>query len=354
MVKNIEAEIFIKESAQGVIIDVRTPAEYASGHIVGAINMPLFTNEERAVVGTIYKQQCKEKAVEKGLEFVGPRMAEMVKIARKLLRKADKTTLYLYCWRGGMRSNSVAWLMQTAGMEVKVLHGGYKAYRHSFTDALLAGRWRLMVVGGPTGCGKTYLLDTLAKHGEQVVDLEGIAKHKGSAFGKHGFEEAQPTSEHFANILYDELLKLDASRTIWCEGESMSIGHVFMPQEMYNLIQKSPFVYYEIPLEDRIRHIMEDYGTCPKEGLIACFEKIKKRLGYDRAQLAIEAVECGDIRLATEIAITYYDKGYANSINGRQGEIIEKVNLTNYNLEEATSILVQIREKYESALKNKL
>lgn len=346
MVKNIEAELFIQNSPQGVIIDVRTPAEYAAGHIVGAVNMPLFTNEERAVVGTIYKQQSKDKAIEKGLEFVGPRMAEMVKMCRKLLRKADKTTLYIYCWRGGMRSNSVAWLMQTAGMEVRVLHGGYKAYRHSFTETLLSGRWRLMVVGGPTGCGKTYLLEELQKQGEQIIDLEEIAKHKGSAFGRHGFEEAQPSSEHFANILYDELLKLDENRIIWCEGESMSIGHVFMPQEMYNLIQKSPFVYYEIPLEDRIDHIMEDYGTCPKEGLIACFEKIKKRLGYDRAQMAIEAVENGDIRSATEIAITYYDKGYANSIGGRQGAIIDKVKLTSYNLSEAAQRLIKIREKY--------
>lgn len=346
MVKNIEAELFIQNSPQGVIIDVRTPAEYAAGHIVGAVNMPLFTNEERAVVGTIYKQQSKDKAIEKGLEFVGPRMAEMVKMCRKLLRKADKTTLYIYCWRGGMRSNSVAWLMQTAGMEVRVLHGGYKAYRHSFTETLLRGRWRLMVVGGPTGCGKTYLLEELQKQGEQIIDLEEIAKHKGSAFGRHGFEEAQPSSEHFANILYDELLKLDENRIIWCEGESMSIGHVFMPQEMYNLIQKSPFVYYEIPLEDRIDHIMEDYGTCPKEGLIACFEKIKKRLGYDRAQMAIEAVENGDIRSATEIAITYYDKGYANSIGGRQGAIIDKVKLTSYNLSEAAQRLIKIREKY--------
>lgn len=346
MVKNIEAELFIQNSHQGVIIDVRTPAEYAAGHIVGAVNMPLFTNEERAVVGTIYKQQSKDKAIEKGLEFVGPRMAEMVKMCRKLLRKADMTTLYIYCWRGGMRSNSVAWLMQTAGMEVRVLHGGYKAYRHSFIDALLNGRWRLMVVGGPTGCGKTYLLEELQKQGEQIIDLEEIAKHKGSAFGKHGFEEAQPSSEHFANILYDEMLKLDENRIIWCEGESMSIGHVFMPQEMYNLIQKSPFVYYEIPLEDRIDHIMEDYGTCPKEGLIACFEKIKKRLGYDRAQMAIEAVENGDIRSATEIAITYYDKGYANSIGGRQGVIIDEVKLTSYNLGEAVQRLIKIREKY--------
>lgn len=349
----MEAEQFLKESAAGIIIDVRTPAEYAQGHIVGAVNLPLFTNEERAVVGTIYKQQSKEKAVEKGLEFVGPRMAEMVKTCRKWLRKEDRTTLYIYCWRGGMRSNSVAWLMQTAGMEVKVLHGGYKAFRHSFVEALLNERWRLMIVGGPTGCGKTYLLDALSEHGEQVIDLEGIAKHRGSAFGKHGFEEEQPSSEHFANILYHELLKLDCHRTIWCEGESMSIGHVFMPQEMYNLIQKSPFVYYEIPLEDRIDHIIADYGSCPKEALIDCFQKIRKRLGYDRAQKAIEAVENGDLRLATEIAIAYYDKGYANSIGVREGEIIENVRIESYNLEETTIKLIKIRQLYETSMKIK-
>lgn len=348
MVDNIEAEIFIRDSCDGVIVDVRTPAEYEIGHIVNAENMPLFTNEERAIVGTIYKQQSKDKAVEKGLEFVGPRMADMVKTCRKLLRKTGKSTIYLYCWRGGMRSNSVGWLLKTAGIDVKVLSGGYKAYRHSFIEALINKRWHLMVVGGPTGCGKTYLLEALAQHGEQIIDLEGIAKHKGSAFGRHGFTEKQPSSEHFSNILYHELLKLESSRTIWCEGESMSIGHIFMPQEMFSTIQKSPFIYYEIPLKDRIQHIFEDYGTCSKEGLIECFQKIKKRLGYDRAQQAIEAVENDNLHLAIEIAMAYYDKGYSKSISERQGSIIETVSLTKYDLEEAALRLIKIRKIYEN------
>ncbi|MBE9488555.1 MAG: tRNA 2-selenouridine(34) synthase MnmH [Bacteroidetes bacterium] len=345
MKENISAQQFIAESKDNIIVDVRTPLEYENGHIIGAFNIPLFSNEERAVVGTIYKKVNKEKAVEKGLEFVGVRMADMVKSARKLLKKKGCSKIYIYCWRGGMRSNSVAWLFQTAGMDVEVLKGGYKAYRGSFIELLKQEAWKLIVVGGPTGCGKTTLLNALIEKGEQVVDLEGIANHMGSAFGKCRIKEPQPTSEHFANLLYDELLKFDKNRYIWCEGESLSIGRVFMPQEFFLIMQKSPFIYYEIPREDRLDNIMLDYGQCSKEFLIECFDRIKKRLGFDNAKNAIELVENGDIRGAADIAMKYYDKGYAKSIGDKEKTAIAKVEMESSDIALAVAKVIEIKIK---------
>ncbi len=322
---NINPDIFLKECVSGVVIDVRTPAEYESGHIPCAINIPIFSNEERAEVGTIYKKQSKEKAVERGLDIVGTKLGDFVRRVKTELKRRktnrEETTLYLYCWRGGMRSNSMAWLFTTAGFKVEVLRGGYKAYRASFIDKILKDTWKLFVLGGPTGCGKTYILEALKNKGEQVVDLEGIAKHRGSAFGNYGFDGNQPTSEHFSNMLYDELLKFDSSRYIWCEGESMSIGKVFMPQEFHRLIQNSELIHFEISRELRLDHIMQDYGDCPTHELKQCFENITKRLGYDNAKKAIEYIDNGDIRSAATIGLDYYDKGYSHSLNNRVNKI---------------------------------
>lgn len=326
--KNLSVADFIEQSSDGIIIDVRTPAEYEKGHIVGAYNMPLFTNEERAVVGTIYKRQGREKAIEKGLDLVGARLSHFIREAKRLVKLNGDKTLYLYCWRGGMRSNSVAWLLSTAGYNVVVLSGGYKNYRRSFLSKLKVGHWKLTILGGPTGCGKTDILNSLREKGQQVLDLEYLAKHRGSAFGNYGYSEEQPSSEHFANMVYHDLLKMDNNSSIWCEGESMSIGRTFMPQELYDLIQASEFIYFTLPREVRLDHIVRDYGECPEELLIQSFSNITKRLGYDNAKQAIQMVQTGDLRGAADIALHYYDKGYTFSIESRKGAIIKRVEMT--------------------------
>lgn len=326
--KNLSISDFISQSRDGIIIDVRTPSEYEKGHIVGALNMPLFTNEERAVVGTIYKREGRDKAVERGLDLVGAHLSHFVRDARRMAKTyGEDKTFFLYCWRGGLRSNSMGWLLSTAGFKVEVLGGGYKNYRRSFLSKLNVDHWTLKIVGGPTGCGKTDVLQAMREKGEQVLDLEYIARHRGSAFGAYGYDDPQPTSEHFANEVYAELLKMDPSRCIWCEGESMSIGHIFMPQELYNLIQRSEFVYFSIPRSARLDHIIRDYGECPRELLIQSFTNITKRLGFDNAKRAIEYVEAGNIRDAADIALTYYDKSYNHSITARCGEIVARIEM---------------------------
>lgn len=301
---------FLEQSREGVVIDVRTPAEYEAGHIPGAVNLPLFTNEERVIVGTMYVQVGKDPAVEKGLELVGPKLADFVRRAREL---SQGKPLYLYCWRGGMRSGSMAWLFRTAGFKTFLLKGGYKAYRSSFIDLLKRHPWKIVVLGSPTGCGKTEILHRLQEKGQQVIDLEGLAHHKGSAFGALG-EKEQPTTEHFMNLLHDRMRQLNPELTVWCEGESMSIGRVFIPAEFHAMMLAATFIKLDLPNEDRINHILKDYGKFSAEELIASFQKIEKRLGNKATNQAIEHIQTGELAEAVAIALRYYDKGYAASM----------------------------------------
>ncbi len=305
----IDVDRFLSLSNRNLIIDVRSPGEFLSGHIPGAINLPLFSDEERAEVGTIYVRRSKEDAVQRGLEIVGPKMGGFVKKARHLF---DGNPILLYCWRGGMRSNSMAWLFQTAGLPVYVLKGGYKAYRHSFTDLLESAPWEFISLNGLTGCGKTDILHCLETQGEQVIDLESLANHKGSAFGHLG-NRNQPSTEHFMNLIYERLRIFDAGKPIWIEGESRSIGHVFIPDLFYSKMQSAKRIFYEIPFEDRIIRIKNEYGSFSKDSLRDSFLKIRKRLGGDALSQALSALEDGDMECAIRVAMYYYDKTYRNA-----------------------------------------
>lgn len=305
---------FLKQSDEGIIVDVRTPAEFKLGHIAGAVNIPLFSDEERVIIGTLYKKQGKDIAVEKGLEFVGPKMASFVKEAKKL---SKGKTIFIYCWRGGMRSGSMAWLFRTAGLPVRRLTGGYKAYRSSFLEEVLTQPWQIRVLGGPTGCGKTDILHQLAAKGEQVLDLEGLANHKGSAFGALG-EEDQPTTEQFINLLHHEFLKFDTNRVVWCEGESMSIGRVYIPKELFEMMQAAPFIYLNLPVETRLKRLVKDYGQFSMEELAESFLKIERRLGGQHLKAAICYLEEGNLTEAARIGLHYYDKGYDRAIREKR------------------------------------
>lgn len=313
MSQQLSLEQFLGNN-DAVIIDVRTPAEYAIGHIPTASNMPLFSNEERAEVGTLYKQVSREAAVLRGLEIVGPKLAYFVRKATKLAKGRE---IYLYCWRGGMRSGSMAWLLSTAGLSVSLLKGGYKAYRARF-DEVVALPWQFVVVYGKTGCGKTDVLKQLEAQGEQVLDLEGLANHKGSAFGGMGLGE-QPSTESFINFIHNKLCTLSTDRIVWCEGESMLIGHVYIPQNLFHKLVASPIVVLDLDMECRIARLVTEYGAFDNELLIPTFERIRKRLGFDNTKEAIEALQVGDVATAARIALRYYDKGYSMATDKRTG-----------------------------------
>ena len=298
------------------LLDVRTPAEFAAGHIPDAVNMPLFSNEERAVVGTAYKQQSKYQAFILGLEFVGPKMAEFVREAGRITVKKQ---LAVHCWRGGQRSNSMAWLFEQAGFEVKVLKGGYKQYRNYVLSSFEQPQLTLNVIGGRTGTGKTRVLRALKKLGQQVIDLELLAHHKGSAFGALG-ESEQPTVEHFENLLHAAIAALDPTKPVWIENESQSIGKVYVPKPFHGYMRHSTLLNLELTEQERIQNLVEEYCQYGKENLAEAFQKIGKKLGGLRLKQALEYLENEDWESAAQIALEYYDKTYQHGLDTNPSE----------------------------------
>ena len=309
---------FLRLSENLPVADVRTPAEYEQGHIQCAVNIPLFTDDERASVGTTYKNQGREKAVLKGLEFVGPKMGSLLKEGIRV--SGNHRELMLYCWRGGMRSESMAWLFSRAEIKSNLLEGGYKSYRGHLLEHLSLDR-KIIILGGYTGSGKTSILEKLKDMGEQVIDLEGIANHRGSAFGGLG-KEIQPTSEQFANLLYEEMKDLDPEKRLFIEDESRSIGSLFIPDEIFEKIRKSKIIAICPEPGVRTAKLLEEYGGFPREELVTAVKKIEKRLGTENMSEAIRSINSGDIKDAIEIVLNYYDNAYKYGLSKRDKSTI--------------------------------
>lgn len=304
---------FLQGPAEAPILDVRAPVEYAQGHIPGAVSFPLFSDEERARIGTTYKQMSQEKAVLLGLDFFGPRMSQMVKSVQKL---APHKQVRLHCWRGGMRSGAVLWLLELAGFEVHLLNKGYKDYRHwALTEF---GKPRsLLVLGGLTGSGKTDVLQALAATQQPVLDLEGLARHKGSAFGSIGLPP-QPTQEQFENDLAAVLATLPAELPTWVEDESRTIGSVHVPTPLFAQLHSSPLLVLEIPREVRVRKLADEYGRHDPAALAASILKIRKRLGGLATKEALAAIGEEDMEKMVSLVLDYYDRTYSHGLEGRR------------------------------------
>ena len=319
----VSASEFFSLSSKFPVIDVRTPAEFEHGHIPGAVNIPLFTNEDRVIIGTLYKQEGKQAAMLKGMELAGPRFAEYIQKAREI---SAQPTLLVHCWRGGMRSAGMAWLFEWYGFKVYTLQKGYKAFRTMVLETF-SKPFHLTVLAGRTGSGKTPILRELEKQGENILDLEKIACHKGSAFGTLG-ENAQPTQEMFENECAVRLLNLQNTKPIWVEDESQNIGKRIIPNSFFARMRQAPVCYIDIPLEKRLNYLTEEYGTFSKKKLIESIEKIRKRLGNQHAKAAIEAINSGDLKRACEISLVYYDKSYDHGVAKRIPSTIHKKNFT--------------------------
>ncbi len=307
--KKIQPSEVWEYSNDRIIFDVRSPSEFAHAHIPNALSLPLFNDEERAKVGTLYKQVSAENALIKGLDFVGPKMAGFVKTA---IKKSPNRKLLIHCWRGGKRSGSMAWLMAFAGLDVVTLEGGYKNYRHYVLNEFDNYALKIIVLGGKTGSGKTEILKELEQLGEQVIDLEAIAHHKGSAFGWIG-EQKQPTVEQFENNLFEVFRKIDPTKRVWVENESRSIGTVFIPQGFWNQMKSSPLIHLEVPFFQRIEHLVNIYTQTSKDDLILSFEKIASKIGAENLKKTIGWIEKGDFETAAAMGLKYYDKTYMHN-----------------------------------------
>lgn len=311
----IDIESFLQLAKEHPVLDVRSPGEFNHAHIPGAIAFPLFSDEQRKIVGTTYKQQSREEAIKVGLNFFGPTMRDKIITAEKIAN--GNKTLLVHCWRGGMRSGAIAWLLDLYGFKVYTLAGGYKAYRN-WVLSLFKKDFHLSIIGGYTGSGKTELLQALEKSGEQVIDLETIASHKGSAFGNIGMP-AQPEQEQFENNLAAQLSKLNTSlSTIWMEDESQRIGLVNIPGDLWNTMRRSKVYFLDIPFEKRIEHIVEEYGVLEQQKLIEAIERITKKLGHLQAQQAKNFLTEGNTKASFEILLRYYDKFYEKSLHNRE------------------------------------
>jgi tRNA 2-selenouridine synthase len=309
---------FIELTTDHPVLDVRSPGEFIHAHIPNANSLPLFTDEERKIVGTAYKQESREKAIKNGLELFGPKMVKMVEEVEKICSTKKEKTVLVHCWRGGMRSAAVAWLLDLDGFKVYLLEGGYKAFRNWVLQQFEKD-YNLKVIGGYTGSGKTELLAEMRNKGELIIDLEALANHKGSAFGGIG-QGAQPSPEMFENTLAIELSnssKTSAERTIWIEDESQRIGNINIPISFWKLMRSKPVVFLDIPFDERLNNIIEGYGNADKGKLENAITRISKRLGGLETKAAINCLGDNDVKGCFSILLSYYDKWYKKGLHSR-------------------------------------
>ncbi|MDX2047042.1 MAG: tRNA 2-selenouridine(34) synthase MnmH [Chitinophagaceae bacterium] len=347
-IEKASIEKFLELSQLYPVLDVRSPGEYNHAHIPGAHNLALFTDEERKIVGTTYKQQSREAAIKTGLDYFGPKMRRVVEEVEQIVSsqqpasKENENRLHtggcvlVHCWRGGMRSAGVAWLLDLYGFKVYTLSGGYKKFRNYVIETFTFP-FQFKILGGYTGSGKTHVLKELENRGEVIVDLEGIARHKGSAFGAIG-QPQQPSQEMFENILALELRKhtivnsqlsitgqasphspftIHHSPCFWLEDESQRIGHVNIPQPLWNNMRQSPVYFIDIPFEERLEYICKEYGELDKERMKDAITRIRKRLGGLETKTALQFQEEGNIKECFRILLKYYDKWYLKGLNNR-------------------------------------
>lgn len=300
------------------VIDVRSPAEYNHAHIPSAINIPLFNNDERKEVGTLYKQKGKQMAIKAGLDFFGPKMRQIVEETDAFFSKknneSEERIVVVHCWRGGMRSAGVAWLLDLYGYKVFTIVGGYKAYRR-WALQQFEGAYGFRVLGGFTGSGKSEILEKI-KPAEAVVDLEQLANHQGSAFGGIGRGQ-QPSQEMFENLLALELFK-SKDQPIWIEDESQRIGNLMIPNALWKTIRHSPVSFIEMPFDQRLNRILNDYGNRPQDKLVEAILRIQKRLGPNETKMAVNYLIEGDVTESFKILLKYYDKLYEKSLLNRE------------------------------------
>lgn len=338
----ISPAVYLNDFEEWPLLDVRTPAEYAEGHIPGALNLPLFSNEERVVVGTLYKQTGPRAAFLKGLEYCGAKMAWYVLEAQHL---APGGRAVVHCWRGGQRSGSLSWLLSFSGMEIMTLEGGYKAYRSYIHDQFLKYQLQPIVLGGASGSGKTQILQELAKKGEQIIDLEALAHHKGSAFGALG-QGNQPTVEQFENNLYEVFSTIERERRVWIENESKSIGRVYQPEGFWQQFKTAPLIDIQMPIERRIAFLVEEYATFSKIDLKTAFFKIYKKLGGVQYQQACDAIDDDDYGHAAEIALRYYDKSYRHSNEKCNFNPVFAISVKESNFSDIASELIEFANQH--------
>lgn len=326
MNKHLDINSFLLSSRQYLILDTRSEKEFDKGHIPGAFNIPLLDNESRHLVGIKYKTEGREAAVELGFELTGPKFSPFIRKVKELLssgRYKDDRSVFVYCWRGGMRSGIMSWILAMAGFKVTKLDKGYKSFRQEILSKFSLSR-KIAVLGGKTGSGKTMYLHLLEKSGYQILDLENLASHRGSAFGNIGLP-SQPPQEHFENLIGYALFNTDPDKLLLIENESRMIGKVKIPDPLYALIRSSKVIELVVSKEHRVKRIIEEYGPMDLSMLIESTRKLEKRLGNLSMKQAVESLQDGDKSVWAGILLDYYDKMYQYGMDLREDEKTMKI-----------------------------
>ena len=303
-----------------IFIDVRTEKEYLDDHILNAYNMPLFDNDEYCEVGTIYKQEGKHQAIDKGFDFVSPKLKDMYKVAKELSNKYEH--IVIYCARGGMRSGSVANLLSSIGIDLYKLEGGYKSYRNYVLDYLSAimDKKQFIVLHGLTGVGKTELLIELDKNNMDIVDLEYMARNTGSVFGFITYDEKPQTQKTFESRIFESLF-FSKSDYLFIESESKRVGHVLVPNDIYEgIVREGYHILVECDIKDRVKRLCKDYIYDRNEdniqALRQCISTFRKRLGNKTVDEYLELLDNEQYEeLVEKFLVFYYDPLYMHSVN---------------------------------------
>ncbi|MEW5904992.1 MAG: tRNA 2-selenouridine(34) synthase MnmH [Pseudomonadota bacterium] len=303
------------------IIDVRTPAEFADDHIPGAINCPVLSNEERITVGTLYKQVSPFEARKVGAALVAKNIAHHLETCFRDHPKSWKPLVY--CWRGGQRSGAMTIILNQVGWAAHKLDGGYKSYRRDVLEKLetLPSQFDYRVIGGATGSGKSRLLHALAEEGAQVLDLEGLACHRGSVLGNLP-QQGQPSPKGFESALVQALAALDPARPVYVESESNKIGRLTVPATLLQAMHRSPCILLDTAREARIALLLEDYRhfVSDPEQLIERLQILLPFQGAKRIAHWTALIRSGDFRtLVDELLALHYDPGYLRSLTKHYG-----------------------------------
>ncbi|WP_439144002.1 tRNA 2-selenouridine(34) synthase MnmH [Planktotalea sp.] len=305
------------------VIDVRSPAEFAEDHVPGAINLPVMSNEERATIGTIYVQESAFRARKLGAAIVARNAADHIET--HLSGKDGAWQPLVYCWRGGQRSGSFASILSQIGWRTEVLEGGYRSYRTQvvrmlYEDALPHS---FVLLDGNTGSGKTAILHALKAQGAQMLDLEGLANHRGSLLG--AMHDEQPSQKMFESRLAQALMQLDPSRPIVAEAESSKIGERLIPASVWKTMRAAPRIDIAASLEARAKFLTRDYADVLENPsrMAERLDKLRALCSHQRVEQWLEFLRQGKHeQLAADLMQHHYDRGYERSRAGRENTVL--------------------------------
>ena len=306
-------EDLLKKKEKLIFIDVRSPKEFEEAHIPNAVNIPVFDNLERELIGTLYKTEGKRTAIREALRIIGPKVFDIYLEFEKYYKKDYE--MIVYCARGGMRSSTITALLKEFSMPLAKLAGGYKGYRQYLNDTLpsLIKEFQIITLYGKTGTGKTNILKKMKEIGYDILDLEGCANNRGSLLGGIGLGEKH-SQKYFESLVFESLLNAK-TKTILTEGESRRIGNIVMPVFLNESLVSSRKLYIEASLEKRIETIRKEYlkENLDSNEIIEAISKLKKYISHGQVDEYIAQINNNEFDFViSDLIEKYYDKVYSN------------------------------------------